>query len=621
MKSCKASVLGLSISLAFLVIMSGCATPIGVRPQSPSDSYMSNMSSPLSAGPPSNTTTIVLHRFDLVDLFEKDPASAIKTLHDKAIKDQRRDIVFALAELSYFYGDQLDNSLDSEKKNKAPEYFLLSAIYSYTAILDKRYDPVPNLLDHRVRRACDLYNYSLWRGFTINGDEGLEIKDGTRKLPFGQATISTNVSHFPWELDKIEKFEPVDKYSVYGLSVRNRFNGIGLPMVALKPSQESPVGSQVLPATAFLRIESNLENIETNDFKASLELYSSYDDVSVKVNDREIPLEIDTTTPVAYKLTDNSIWSFGTDLFLGKFQNVPNKLYKFQPYNPDRIPVVFVHGTFSSPVWWAEMINTLNGDPVLRKKYQFWYFFYNSSKLITNSAADLRSELIRNVKKYDPENKSKTLNQMVVIGHSQGGLLTKMTAIDSKDKLLKTVLKGDIDKLNASEDIKNIIKKNLVFDHLPFVKRTVFISTPHRGSFLSQSLVRTLVRKLINFPDTILKGTQEVYGILRDDVKRQWEGKIPTSVDAMSPDDPLLNAIADLPLAPGIKGNSIIAIKDDGDPKLGNDGVVEYKSAHLEGMESEFIARSSHSCQDKPSTIEEVRRILLKHLEENGTKP
>lgn len=621
MKSCRIISARLPIFLAFLVILTGCATPIGVRHQSPSDSYMSNMSSPLSAGPPSNTTQIVLHRFDLVDQFEEDPAAAIKTLHDKAIKDQRRDIVFALAELSYFYGDKLDNSLDSEKKNKAPEYFLLSAIYSYSAILDKRYDPVPNLLDHRVRRACDIYNYSLWRGFTINGEDGLEIKEGIRKLPFGQATISTNTSHFPWKLDKIEKFEPVDKYSVYGLSVRNRFNGVGLPMVALKPSKESPVGSQALPATAFLRMESDINKIETNDFKASLELYSSFDDVSVKVNEREIPLEIDTTTPVAYKLTDNSIWSLGPDLFLGKFQNIPNKLYKLQPYNPERIPVVFVHGTFSSPVWWAEMINTLNGDPILRKKYQFWYFFYNSSKLITNSAYDLRSELIKNVKKYDPENKSRTLNQMVVVGHSQGGLLTKLTAVDSGDKLLKTVIKGDLDKLDANEEIKSAIKNNLVIDHLPFVKRAVFISTPHRGSFLSQSLARTLVRKLIYFPDTLIKGTQEVYGFLKDDVKRQWEGKIPTSVDAMSPEDPLLNAIADLPLAPGVRGNSIIAIKGDGDPKLGNDGVVEYKSAHLEGMDSEFIARSAHSCQDKPATIEEVRRILLKHLEESETKP
>lgn len=616
MKSLRISSNFIPLLLVLIILSAGCSTPIGVRQQSPADSYKNNMISPLGDGTLSDNTEIILYRFDLAAQFEKDPASVIKQLHDKAVKDQRRDILFALSELSYFYGEKLNNSFDSEKKQKAPEYFLLSAIYSYTSVIDSKYEPTPSLLDHRVRRACDLYNYSLWRSFTINDNDGLEIKSGVRKLPFGQVEISTNSTHFPWKLEKIDRFEPSDKYSVYGLSVRNRVNGIGLPMIALKNSKNSPLGDQVLPATAFLRIESGLDKIKSQDFKASLEIYSSYDDVSVKINDKDIPLEIDTTTPVAYKLSDDAIWSFGTDLFLGKLQNLPNKLYRFQPYHPDRIPVVFVHGTFSSPVWWAEMINTLNGDPVLRKKYQFWYFFYNSSKLITISAADLRSELIKTIKKLDPENKSEAMKNMVVIGHSQGGLLTKLTAVDSGDKLLKTVIKGDIDKLKADEEIKEAIKNNLVIDHLPFVKRTVFISTPHRGSFLSQSLARNLVRKLIHFPQTIIKGTKDIYGFLTDDVKRQWEGQIPTSVDAMSPDDPLLNSIASLPLAPGIKGNSIIAIKDDSDPETGNDGVVEYKSAHIEGMDSEFIVRSGHSCQDKPATIEEVRRILLKHLED-----
>jgi hypothetical protein len=45
----------------------------------------------------------------------------------------------------------------------------------------------------------------------------------------------------------------------------------------------------------------------------------------------------------------------------------------------------------------------------------------------------------------------------------------------------------------------------------------------------------------------------------------------------------------------------------------GNDGVVEYKSAHVEGVESEKIVRTFHSSQAFPETIEEVRRILLLH--------
>jgi hypothetical protein len=82
----------------------------------------------------------------------------------------------------------------------------------------------------------------------------------------------------------------------------------------------------------------------------------------------------------------------------------------------------------------------------------------------------------------------------------------------------------------------------------------------------------------------------------------------------MSPDNPLIKTLSEIPLAPGIKGHSIIAVQTDGDPKLGNDGVVEYTSAHLNGMESEFIVRSDHSSQLNPLAIDEVRRILVEHL-------
>ena len=57
-------------------------------------------------------------------------------------------------------------------------------------------------------------------------------------------------------------------------------------------------------------------------------------------------------------------------------------------------------------------------------------------------------------------------------------------------------------------------------------------------------------------------------------------------------------------------------MKGDGPIEGGNDGVVEYSSAHLDGVDSEYIVRSTHSTQSNPYTIEEVRRILLLHAAE-----
>jgi hypothetical protein len=89
-----------------------------------------------------------------------------------------------------------------------------------------------------------------------------------------------------------------------------------------------------------------------------------------------------------------------------------------------------------------------------------------------------------------------------------------------------------------------------------------------------------------------------------------------TSIDSMSPDNPILKALAELPMPPGVKAHSIIAVKGKGNPEDGNDGVVSYKSAHLTGVDSELVVPYGHSCQMEPQVIEEVRRILIEHLTE-----
>ena len=611
----------LSIVLILALLLAGCSTPVGVRQLTPHEAYTNSLAGPLSQGVASSSTTVILNRFNLAEQFQKDPAAVIRRLHEKALLDHRRDILFALSELCYIDGERLEQSGDAGERKDAPDSFLLAAVYAYYSVLDTTFLPLPSLLDHNIQAAGDLYNYALWRGLATCKKGEVEIQAGVRQLPIGRMEITVDTGHFPWELQRFEKFEAADRYAIRGLSVRNRTDGLGTPLIAVRKSaKDNLFGRQAIPATAFLRLNQPFPQIDRGTFKATLELHSAYEDAHVVVADREIPLETDTTAATAYKLAEEEIWSFGVDAFLGRLQDVPSRLFRFQPYDPDRVPVILVHGTLSSPVWWAEMINTLSGDPVLGKKYQFWYFFYNSSRLITVSALDLRKAIEANIKKLDPEHSSPAMQNMVIIGHSQGGLLAKLTAVNTGNSLLKTVINGNLDNLPTSEENKRMIRENMVITPVPSVKRLIFISTPHKGSYLSKSFARNLVHRVIALPVTLVKGLTGIYGFLSDKVKSHWQGKIPNSVDAMSSDDPLLQAIAGTPLAPGVKGHSIIAVKDDTtDLQDGDDGVVEYKSAHFTGMESEFIVHSGHSCQDKPETIEEVRRILLQHLAENGT--
>jgi hypothetical protein len=82
----------------------------------------------------------------------------------------------------------------------------------------------------------------------------------------------------------------------------------------------------------------------------------------------------------------------------------------------------------------------------------------------------------------------------------------------------------------------------------------------------------------------------------------------------MSPDNPVLLKLADIPPAPGVTAHSIIAAKEPEKLPDCDDGVVKYSSSHVSYSKTELIVKSGHTCQDKPPAIEEVRRILLEHL-------
>lgn len=599
-----------------VVFLAGCSTPIGIRHVSPSEAYRAGLANPLTAGVTSNEANVVLQRFDLQDEFAKNPARVISFLHDKALHDDRRDILYALAELSYLYAGKLQKKFDSSDPAEASDYYLLASIYAYFFLLDERVEPPPNAFDPRARTACDLYNFGLWQGMATGKGGALDFAAARRVLPIGSLAITPDLSKFPWALESFDRFEPVDTIAIRGVSIRNRTNGIGSMLVGVKKADQGVSFDQTVPVTIFLRIEGTLAQVTEGKASASLEFYSAYEDNQLEIKGRRPPLATDSTTPVAYALESSKVWNFGIGAFFGEeFQSVPNGLYLSQPYQAGRIPVVFVHGTFSNPAWWVEMLNTLRADPILRQKFQFWYFMYKSNAPVLTSAADLRDAIEDKIEELDPSGSDHALREMVVVGHSQGGLLTKLAAVDTGDSLVRALTGKDFDELALTGEKKDVAERYLMVKPVPAVKRVVFIATPHHGSILSKNFVRLLFKKLVTLPERIIRTTLTLHEYLTDRVKLMiGSGKVPTSIDGMSPDNPVLKTLAATPLAGGVVGHSIIAIDGDEVPPEGDDGVVAYASAHLDGMESEFIVRSGHSCQDHPFTIEEMRRILLKHL-------
>jgi triacylglycerol esterase/lipase EstA (alpha/beta hydrolase family) len=260
------------------------------------------------------------------------------------------------------------------------------------------------------------------------------------------------------------------------------------------------------------------------------------------------------------------------------------------------------------------MYNDLDNDPRLHDHYQFWFFSYSTGNAINYSASLLRDALTNAVAKLDPEGRDPALRRMVVIGHSQGGLLTKAMVVESGDAFWRNASTESIDAINVSDDARKLLRHVAFFDPLPFVTRVVFVSTPHRGSYVAGNWLAHQVARLVQAPLDVTRVATEFVTLNKDALAVEGMRGAPNAVDNMTPGNRFVKTLAQLPIAPGVTAHSIISVDAEGPPQGKNDGVVEYDSAHIDGVESELVVRSPHSCQSNPHTIEEVRRILLEHL-------
>jgi len=275
---------------------------------------------------------------------------------------------------------------------------------------------------------------------------------------------------------------------------------------------------------------------------------------------------------------------------------------------------VFIHGTASSPARWGEMLNELWNDPPLRNRLQFWFFQYSTSNPILLSAADLRRSLQEMVAEVDPEGRDPALRQMVLIGHSQGGLLAQLMVSSSGTRFWDNLTKVPFSEIKGSSETRDLLQRTFFFEPLPFVSRAVFIATPHGGSFRVSSLVRNVVRQIVTLPVKVVKDVQDVAQDNPDAVSLKALGGVPTAVDNMLPGSRFVESLAACPLAPGVTTHSIVAVLGSGPVTGKTDGVVAYESAHFDRAATEKIVRSDHSTQGHPETILEVRRILREHV-------
>jgi hypothetical protein len=596
-----------------LCIAAGCATPIGINYVDRRTAHHSLTANILSAERPSAFSGRELINFNLYQRFEDEPEKALAALHAGLAPKGDEDRLFALAELSFAHAE------NSGERS----YYLAAAVYAYSLLLPGEHGAPPRPIDPRFRWAADIYNQSLTRAAMI--DQKPVPRAGTFKLPFGELTVEFNDSDLIWAGYRLTNFVPAADVEVRGLRNRYRIPGVGAALAAsLEPLAETTVAQSRIPprlrvpVTAFLRLDDPRGALVSGKLKGKLEFYTPDSARAVKIAGVDVPIEYETTTALALTLEGSPVWDFeiagfrSGDFTIGD-ANLRQGLFMLHPHRTRRMPLVLVHGTASSPARWAELINELENDRRFWENYEIWLFIYNTGNPVAYSALLLRDALSELVAELDPEGKDPGLANMVVMGHSQGGLLTKMTVIDSGMRLWPFSVSPE--ELDVSAETRNLLARGLIIKPLPFVKEVIFMATPHRGSYQALGLLGNLASWLVNLPGRFTKMSLDILTLQKQGFVLGPFSGIPTSITNMNPDNRFIKSLAEIPIADGVVAHSIIAVQGDGPPERGDDGVVKYLSAHIDGVASEKIVRSGHSTQGHPETIQEVKRILIERAE------
>jgi len=328
-------------------------------------------------------------------------------------------------------------------------------------------------------------------------------------------------------------------------------------------------------------------------------------------------LEADFTAPLGIQVRNIKPSDIGIRNLLKSDVGIKDAgIYMLEPYRPDKIPVVMVHGLVSTPEKWVPMFNDLRGDAELRKHYQFWFFMYPTGLPIGYSASILRNQLndIRAV--YDSKGSNPNFNKMVLIGHSMGGLLSRLMVQDSGTKYWDSYFKEPFETIALDPNLKEIVKESLFFNHLPYVKQVIFVATPHKGSPMADKWGSRMASGWINLPEVLDAGKQLLNNkqVVKESVAARYAKKVPNSIVLLSPSSPFIKATNEVPLRPDISYYSIIGIRDSKAGPGSSDGIVPYESSHLDFVKSEKLVPSDHSAQRHPLAVAEVKRILRENL-------
>lgn len=426
----------------------------------------------------------------------------------------------------------------------------------------------------------------------------------------GDALIDVPVTHhgFPWQASDFQRLQFPTRSHEPLLSRRYACDGLGVPFVVERKRDDCDAlevrflaTKSYFAATAVLRADAG---------SPVLEFHNPHLARTVESQAGPLPLAADFSAPLARSLDEAPRTYFAGFVQPGATETAA-RLSLLEPYQPGRIPIVLIHGLFSDPLSWADLVNDLRATPGFAEQYQVWYFRYPTGQGFLQSAATLRRELRECLQALDPDRRDGALRQVVLVGHSMGGLIAKLQVTHSEEHVWSRLASRPLAEIVATDEARAFLAEACYFEPSPDVARVIFIASPHAGSLASSGLLGRGASLLVEPAPATAAIHQQ---LIRDNpgvFNPEFEQRLPTSIDMLQPDSPLLSAMQDMPLRPGVRLHNILGVSHPVSLDGPSDGVVSVHSASHPGCQSVLAVGAKHTRVHR--TLEasaEVLRVL-----------
>ncbi|MET4678748.1 pimeloyl-ACP methyl ester carboxylesterase [Stenotrophomonas rhizophila] len=528
-----------------------------------------------------------------------------------------------------------------EGRSEQLDALLHAARYAYAYLFFGSQRADQRVFESRQSQVRDYYNYSV-RGiselvFQMQqehcGPSGqadvCRVEDG-QQVSLGDWVMRINLSDVQGRgrAEEVEQIRPAQALDFKGLRSNYGRDGLGAPLVGMrrvtqdeKKRATSEAAFSAVPfiaASMLIRFDGHTLDQVLSSRALEIAPLDPYDKATVEIQGETVPLAANFTAPYGLWLAESGFAKQSLKSLAGRAPALNRAhIYLMQPYDPERRVVVLLHGLASSPEAWVNVANEIMGDEALRRHFQIWQVYYPTNLPIPVNRRDIELAIRSTIAHYDPAGLMPASQDMVLVGHSMGGVIARLLVSSSGSDMVQSMLDGRHLPEGAMTRIRQRLEPMVTFEPMPQVDRAIFIASPHRGAPMANGRLGRIIGRLVRLPSNLLLDFAEIVKDLNDPGLPAPEHlRVPNSIESLSDKNPFVRAAADLKISPHVRYHTIVGKHDGASLALSSDGVVPYTSAHLENAASETVIESNHSVQEKAEAILEIRRILKSAIAE-----